>query len=224
MIVTPAPLENTIEPFVVNVNRLSPYYTRFQVDIGDGLFVPNTTFQVDDFIRVFPSLPSGLIFDFHLMVQNPLEHAHHVLSLPKKVIGTILMHKAVFPPFETIEKELSGLGVGLVLNPEDGVDSLSEMTLAKIRAVQIMTIVPGFQGQPFIPNMLQKIEQLRKRGFSGEILIDGSVNNKTLPEIVSLAYPPDVLGIGSYLTKSSDVDLASRIQVIKSLLAPGNKS
>jgi pentose-5-phosphate-3-epimerase len=224
MIVTPAPLETTIEPFVHNINRLSSFYRRFQVDIADGVFVPNTTFQIDDFASVYSTLPPGIVYDFHLMVQRPLLHVQKLQFLPNAVLGTVLIHKSVFPEQKSLYALLPDAKFGLVLNPEDTVESITDLLLSTLHSVQIMTIIPGFQGQPFMPNMLYKIEQLRKRGFLGEILIDGSVNEKTIHEITSLAYPPDVLGVGSYITKASDETVQSRITFLHSQLIPGDKS
>lgn len=224
MIITPAPLETTIEPFVHNINRLSSFFQRFQVDIADGVFVPNTTFQIDDFAVVYPTLPSGLLYDFHLMVQHPLVHVQKLQFLPRHALGTVLIHMGVFPDIKTLQTLLPNAKFGLVLNPEDTVESITDPLLSSIDSVQVMTIVPGFQGQPFMPKMLYKIEQLRKRGFSGEILIDGSVNDKTIHEISSLDYPPDVLGVGSYITKADDATVSSHIAFLSSQLIPGDKS
>ncbi len=224
MIVVPAPLETVVEPFVANVKRLSRYYSRFQVDIADGKFVPNTTIQISDFVSIYPKLPQNLCYDFHLMVQDPLLHIDTLLSLPKSTIGEILIHLSVFPNYIQLVADYPQFRFGLVLNPEDRVESVDRSLLKSIPCVQIMTVIPGFQGQSFIPKMLQKIEQLRNRGFSGEILIDGSVNEHTLPTILELQHQPDTVGIGSYLTKTKDEELPRRVEFLKSQLIPGNKS
>ena len=90
--------------------------------------------------------------------------------------------------------------LGIVLDPEDKVST----TIHSFPAVQIMTVVPGKQGQSFLPNNLDKITQLRKNGYTGQILIDGSVNAETLKLILQQKYRPDVLNVGSYLVKANN--------------------
>jgi len=223
MKVVPAPLETNIETLVANVCRLSPFYTRFQIDIADGLFVPNTTIQIREFMSIVPQLPRGLIYDFHLMVEDPQKHIDDIQSIPNSRIDTILIHTSVFPNHQQLTTTHPDLNFGLVLNPEDAVASIDKTLLITLHSIQIMTVTPGFQGQPFLPDMLKKIEQLKKAGFLGEILIDGSVNDKTIPVFTKLTSPPDILGIGSYLTKASDDDLPARVEFLRSQLVPGNK-
>lgn len=224
MIVVPAPLETSIDTFVSNVQRLSHYYSRFQVDIADGKFVPNVTIQIVDFIKEYSNFPNHLQYDFHLMVEDPLWHISQLQNLSKSNLGVVLIHASVFPSYKLLVTTYPHMKFGLVLNPEDSVESVEQSFIKTLSSIQIMTVIPGFQGQPFIPNMLHKIEQLRNRGFSGEILIDGAVNKDTLPTILNLSHKPDILGIGSFLTKADDVMLAKRVEFLRSQLVPGNKT
>lgn len=223
MKVVPALLETNIATLVANVRRLSPFYTRFQIDVADGLFVPNTTIQISEFMSIVPQLPNGLLYDFHLMVEDPQKHIDTLERIPNSRIGTVLIHKSVFPNRQLLTTSHPHINFGLVLNPEDIVSSIDKTLLKTLHSIQIMTVTPGFQGQPFLPDMLNKIEQLKKAGFLGEILIDGSVNDKTIPIFTKLTIPPDILGIGSYLTKASDDDLPARVEFLRSQLVPGNK-
>jgi pentose-5-phosphate-3-epimerase len=69
-----------------------------------------------------------------------------------------------------------------------------------------MSVNPGFQGSPFLPEMLNKIEQLRNIGYRKEIFLDGAVNEKTISVILSKKYRPDFICPGSYLTKAKDLE------------------
>ena len=62
----------TMEALVANINKLSPFYKYFQIDIGDGIFVSNRTVQIDDIIKTIKQINkvNSLIFDFHLMVSD----------------------------------------------------------------------------------------------------------------------------------------------------------
>lgn len=219
MKVVPALLEQQVELQKNQLLNLSRHYSRFQVDIADNTLVPNTTTQIDGLLHSsFFNLVSHVIFDFHLMVNDPKKHLELLKLLPKKRVGIILIHKSVFPDYLLIKSLYPLFRFGLVLNPEDNVMALNEDLIMSLPAIQIMTIKPGFQGSPFVEESLNKIEQLRKRGFKKEILIDGSVNDKTLPTILSLKYKPDILGIGSFLTKSPKNKFEKRIKFLNSTI------
>ena len=68
-----------------------------------------------------------------------------------------------------------------------------------------MSVTPGVQGNPFLPNTLKKIEQLRILGYRFKIFLDGAVNDKTLPFINEQKFKPDVICPGSYLTKTDQL-------------------
>lgn len=220
MNVVPALLEQDVEVQKGQLMSLSRFYSRFQIDIADNTFVPNKTTQVDELNdSSFFNMAGGAIFDFHLMVSDPMKHITAIRRLPKKRVGCTLIHHSVFPLYEDLKRLCPAMRFGLVLNPEDEVSSVPEELLTKLPSLQVMTITPGFQGSSFIEELLIKIEQLRKRGYRGEILIDGSVNEKTLPIILAKEYRPDILGIGSFLTKASPKLMKERVQYLNTILS-----
>jgi len=215
MIIVPALLETTNQAFEENVKRLYLTYPRFQVDIADGIFVPNKTIQIDDISHLHSLATPDTIFDFHLMVQEPIKYIEEIKGLRGITHGIVLIHKSVFPSYQLLISNYPSFKFGLVLSPEDMVDSVSDEYISSLPAIQVMTVAPGFQGSPFKEELLIKIEQLRKRGYAGEIMIDGSANEKTIPAILSRHYKPDVIGVGSYLTQSPKDDLERRIGFLK---------
>lgn len=217
MIVVPALLEQQVEIQKTQLLNLSKDYSRFQIDIADNTLVPNTTTQIDElFHSSFFNMVSHVQFDFHLMVSEPTKHIDSIKLLPKKRVGIIFIHKSVFPDYLLITSRYPLFRFGLVLNPEDDVTTLKDELLQQLPAFQIMTIKPGFQGSPFIEKSLTKIEQLRKRGYNREVLIDGSVNEQTLPIILSREYKPDICAVGSYLTKAPKNTIKKRIAYLNS--------
>lgn len=219
MIVTPALLEQDVEKQKQELIGLSQYYSRFQIDIADNTLVPNTTTQVNElFQSSFFNTTLDTTFDFHLMVSDPIEHIDTIKLLPKKRVGIIFIHNSVLPDYSQLKTQYPLFRFGLVLNPEDNVETLEKELLIQLPSIQIMTIIPGFQGSSFIEETLIKIEQLRKSGFKREIAIDGSVNEKTIPIILSKEYKPDVFGIGSYLTKAPRQELKKRVLYLSSIL------
>jgi len=170
------------------------------VDVMDGHFVPNITmgpFIVESVKRV-TSLP----IDVHLMIENP---DRYISDFAEAGADWISVHvEACVHLNSTIQmiKE-SGRCAGVVLNPSTPLSSI-DWTLEYVDLVMIMSVNPGFGGQKFIPNSLEKIRTLRKmireKGLSPLIEIDGGVNDKTIEE-VSLA-GTDVFVAGSAIFKS----------------------
>jgi len=208
----------TMDALAANINKLSPFYSYFQIDIGDGIFVSNYTVQIDDIIKNFKSINKyqSLVFDFHLMVADFESDIKKINQLKKFIkIENIFIHFSAIKNWKLKIKNLSDIPIGITLNPDDQVNDLcSHYSLENIPIIQIMSVTPGVQGNPFIPEVLNKIEQLRLRGYRNRIFLDGAVNDTTLPYINKLKYKPDVVCPGSYLTKAEN--LKERVKYLKS--------
>jgi len=218
MIIIPSVLEREIVSLDKCLRRLLRFYHHFQIDIADGHFVPNKTLQISHYAAWLSNEGNSVnpvIFDFHLMVSDPEIQIELIEKLPKNNVGIVLIHKSVFPPLQPLIAKHPNILFGLVLNPEDEVVATDSELLKALPIIQIMTVTPGKQGQPFIENVLQKIEQLRKRGFQGKIYIDGAINRETLPLIMSHINKPDVLCPGSYLVQSPEDELQMRVDFLK---------
>ena len=205
----PSILEKDVTSLFYQINKLSPYFKRFQIDIADGIFVPNKTVQIDE---IKDSLikdclnRDSLSFDFHLMVKDYKSEIKKIEELNKIIkINLVLIHLSVTTHYSLITNH-SLFPIGLTLNPKDQVTDLtSRYALDTIPFIQIMSVVPGVQGNPFLPDMLLKIEQLRLLGYKSKIFLDGAVNEKTIPIIMSKKFQPDFVCPGSFLTKAKDL-------------------
>ena len=91
-----------------------------------------------------------------------------------------------------------GLEVGLVLKNETQLDAL-ESFASKIDVVMLMGVEPGFQGQPFLPEVIDKVKQLKSKNYSVKVGVDGAVKDTNIKEIVSSGV--DFVIMGSYLLK-----------------------
>lgn len=104
-----------------------------------------------------------------------------------------------------------GLGVGIALNPETGIDVL-ESVLERIDRVLVLTVHPGFGGQQLLPDVLEKINRLRNRieGLHGRPLIevDGGIGEKTVEQVVRAG--ADVLIVGNSIFGQKDSAAALR--------------
>ncbi len=223
MLVTPSILVEEIGEFWRQIDRLKAYYTHFQVDIVDGRFAQPRTIQIEEIVTTAVMnvrfVSNKFVFDIHLMVQDyevELEKMegirHHV------VIDTVFIHYSVLSNYSYLATKYPVYKIGIALNPQDSVSELAKkFDLSKVPAVQIMTVSPGAQGQEFLPDALQKIEQLRSAHYRGLIYLDGGINEKTLPIILSKKFVPDAIGPGSFFSRAGDIE--ERAHLLNELLS-----
>lgn len=218
MDIYPSILETNIDDFITTFNKLSALFNHFQIDIADGLLVPNKTIQIEDIVKQVTSNKiqvTNKLFEFHMMV-NDYQKEIEKLDKLKNILNilSILIHlKSLIPPNPPNSPNFP---FGIVLNPEDDVVSNFE-TISHFPTVQLMTVHPGKQGSPFFPDQLEKINQLREADYKGKIILDGGINDQTLPIILKNKYLPDAICPGSYFTKASDP--ASNLAKLNSLIA-----
>ena len=169
------------------------------IDIMDGHFVPNITLGpkiVKDLRK-----KTSLILDSHLMIEEPLkflkefiEAGSDWITLHIEVLNTLKFKKAV----SLIKRHKRK--IGLSLNPETPLQKLFPY-FRDIDFVLIMSVHPGFGGQKFLKNSLNKIKKLRKI-FTKDIAVDGGVNEKTASSIIKAG--ANILCSGSYIFGSKN--------------------
>lgn len=212
MKVIPSILTDSAEESWTQIQSLVPYYTRFQIDIADGKYVPDTTCQIDDLQKYFldnaVKLPSEAVFDFHLMVEDYESDIKKLMVFAKYItIKVIFVHVSLNFNYEKLSAQYSPFLIGLVLNPEDDVEIIKhKYDFSKIENIQVMAIHPGAQGSAFMPETLKKIEQLRNANYRSSIFLDGAVNEQTLSIILEKKYKPDFVCPGSYFSRAENVE------------------
>ena len=188
------------------VDRVAPVADLLHVDVMDGHFVPNLTIGPP----VVRSLRShtDLFLDCHLMVDNP-----QVLLAEFADAGAdrCIVHVELGDPRPLFhELRARKVGVGLVLNPETPVDAVLPY-LAEIDLLLVMSVHPGWGGQHFIPEVLEKVTAARReidsRGLAVEIEIDGGINVQTAPAAVAAGC--DILVAGSAVFHADDPVVAA---------------
>lgn len=184
------------------------------IDIMDGQFVPNISFGAD--VVASMRKHSKLVFDCHLMVVNPERYVDAYAQAGADIMtihteSTSHIHGA-------LQKiKAAGMKAGVVINPGTPVSAL-EPVLSLVDQVLIMTVNPGFGGQAFIPDCLQKVSavaQLRNElGLNFDIEVDGGVDDKTIASCKAAG--ANVFVAGSYLFKASD--LVSQVGTLRTAL------
>ena len=198
------------------------YFDRIQIDVADGILVPSITTQIDELLELispnYIDLDPKTSYDFHLMVKNYKGELAKIAKLKDQQVNvnTVLINASLFPKIDVLSKEYN-FSIGLDIFPNVQIDDIAlHYDLKAIKSIQVMTVEPGFQGSPFLPDMLTKIQQLREKGYKQEILIDGGINSTTIPEINAAKNQPDIICVGSYLTKAGD-ELENRIDLLKKI-------
>lgn len=154
---------------------------RIQVDVMDGHFVPNLTFGplVVEAVRRATKLP----IEAHLMVERPELFLEAFVKAGATLIEVQV--EATTSLYRTVEsiREL-GAKAGVAINPATPIEDLREI-LPYIDLVNVMTVEPGFGGQRFIARSPEKIRRLRAMVPEMEIEVDGGIDARTAPLVVS---------------------------------------
>lgn len=171
------------------------------VDVMDGHFVPNLTIgpPVVKSLRKITKLP----LDVHLMIEEPIQY---IEEFKKAGSDWITVHveacKDIKKTLDVIKQ--NGAKAGMSLRPGTPVESLFPY-LSQLDLILVMSVEPGFGGQSFMPEMMEKVKVLRPR-FNGMISVDGGVNAETAAHAVQAG--ADILVAGTAVFGNPDRGLA----------------
>ena len=169
------------------------------MDIMDGNFVPNISFGPDvvKSLRVLTTVP----FDVHLMIDSPHKYIKQFAEAGANIITFHLESNCNI--LETIKLIKSyNIKAGLSIKPNTPAEKIMPY-LNSIDLALIMTVEPGFGGQKFMRNQLEKSKTIRENSKNILIEIDGGVNGETIKEIKK--YPVDICVAGTYIFKAPDI-------------------
>jgi len=189
-------LKNDLE----DIKNLVKY---IHIDVMDGDFVPNLTFG-PKFVKDFRGYCPQNIFDVHLMISNPLKYIKNFAEAGSDIITFHVESKS--PVQETI-KEIKSYGklAGLSIKPKTEVSAIKDY-LADLDLVLVMSVEPGFGGQKFMPNAVDKIKELydlrKKNGYKYLIEVDGGVNDETVKLCKDAGI--DIVVAGSYVMNAEN--------------------
>ena len=188
-------LDNEIEM----INRSEAEW--LHLDVMDGVFVPNISFGFPVLEAVAKKCTKAL--DVHYMIVHPEQYIKQTAKL-----GAMMMnvHYETCTHLHRTIQEIhdAGMKAGVTLNPSTPVSVLEDI-IKDVDMVLLMSVNPGFGGQKFIENTIDKVKRLRKlieeKGANTLIEVDGGVQGETAPRLVAAGV--DVLVSGSYVFKSA---------------------
>ncbi|WAT01164.1 D-allulose 6-phosphate 3-epimerase [Rouxiella chamberiensis] len=179
------------------------------IDIMDGHYVKNITLSPFFIEQIRPH--TQLVLDVHMMVENPTDFIEAIARAGADFIC---------PHAETINRDAFrvinlirsfGKKVGVVLNPATPVEFIQHY-IHLLDKITIMTVDPGYAGQPFIPEMLNKVSQLRdlkqQHGYRYLIEIDGSCNERTYHDLMGAGAEVLIVGTSGLFNLDNDLDKA----------------
>ena len=172
------------------------------VDVMDGHFVPNITIGplIVEAVRSVTSLP----IDVHLMIENPDNYIPAFAEAGAAWISVQIETSVHLNRSVQLIREC-GAKPGVVLNPSTPIQTL-EWIIEDVDYVLVMSVNPGFGGQAFITNSLDKIKALRQmirsKNLKTPIQVDGGVNEKTIADIATAG--ADIFVAGSAIFGSND--------------------
>jgi len=171
------------------VRQATTFTSYIQVDIMDGQFVPSKSIGWEDIARIKPKLN----WEVHLMVLRPQDH---VAGFQKAGASKIIFHYEATPKPQKVITAVRKLRlkVGLALKPETPVSAVLPLA-DQIDSVLFMTVHPGFYGAKFLPEVMDKVKELRRTLPEMEIAVDGGIKEGNIAEVARAG--ANVICVGS---------------------------
>jgi len=212
--VIPTIIAKDFQELQEKIKKIELYVEWAQLDIMDGDFVNNSTWPHAERGKTNPvdlkELETNLNLEAHLMINNLEEVLDDWISSGVKRI--IFHYEATDKHEEIIEKiKESGLEVGLAINPETSLEKIDDF-IKKLDLVLIMTVIPGFGGQEFLEETLDKIKELRGDYKDVNIEVDGGINLESASKVIQAG--ANLLASGSVIFKSNNIE--ETIKALKS--------
>ena len=183
------------------------------IDVMDGHFVPNLTIgsPVIKILRKYTKLP----FDVHLMI-SPVHK--YISAYADAGADIITIHPEATDNLANSIKHIREFNkkVGVSLNPDTKINVITSL-LDQIDLVLIMSVFPGFGGQKFMPEVISKIEELKKiknqKNLNYEIEVDGGINFTNYKSVIEAG--ADILVSGTTIFKENNGDIKKNIDSLK---------
>lgn len=194
--IVPAILTESPEAIDKLLRQAETFTDFLQVDIMDGRFVPTRSVTCHDIVSASPKLR----WEAHLMVRQPEEY---ITCFARAGAEKIIFHfEATSSPLRII-KQIRYLGIkaGLAINPETPLSSII-LLVDHIDSILFLTVHPGFYGARFLPEVLEKVAELRSRKPILEIGVDGGIKEGNVVGVAGLGV--DYICVGSAIFMQPD--------------------
>ncbi|WP_231036169.1 D-allulose 6-phosphate 3-epimerase [Pectinatus sottacetonis] len=195
-----------VQQQIIILNKYCNYY---HIDIMDGHFVKNLCLSID-FIKGLKNI-TNLPLDCHLMTTNPEEYINQLIDIGVDCISLHVetLNGQAFRLIEHIKQ--AGIKFGIVLNPETDIN-IAESYLHFVDLLTIMSVDPGFAGQKFIIESLDKVRRVRNlknsKKYRYKIAVDGGCNEHTFRELTNAGTECFIVGGSGLFNLHSNIGTA----------------
>ena len=179
----------------------------FHIDVMDGKFVENNTIEKMREYTEYIKQVSNTPIDVHLMVEDIEPYLKSYIDMG---VQSIIFHIESCKNEEEALKWISylkdnNIKAGITLKPKTNIEDIYKY-IPYIHKVLVMSVEPGKGGQKFLPETIEKIQELNKfiyeNGFEVDIEVDGGINNETAKQVIEAG--ANILVAGNYIAKSED--------------------
>src|SRR3989344_1244192 len=201
-LIVPAILSDDFTTFKEQLAKINTHFSSVQIDVIDGIFLPNKTFSEREELK---DINSEAYFELHLMVKDPISEIVKWQEIDS--VTNAVFHIESGVNVEECVKILkqNNWKAGIALNPETPIAKI--MPYADlVDEILFMTVHPGQQGAPFLPEVLEKIKEFKKLGLNVTIAADGGINKQTIKSVTDAG--AEKLYIGGAITRADDVEKA----------------
>jgi ribulose-phosphate 3-epimerase len=211
MRIAPSILSANFACLAADIAKVESCAELLHLDVMDGHFVPNITFGPPLVKSVRAN--TRMFLDVHLMISDPDFYAEPFV---KAGADNLTFHIEVAKePVKLVEKiRKLGIGVSVSLNPDTPAESL-EPVIDLVDMVLVMTVMPGFGGQPFREDCLPKIEKILNRRPEVLLEVDGGINDETIGRVVQAGADTFVAGTAVFGDPQPEQAIRKLKEIIK---------
>lgn len=209
-VILPAILTDSFSELRKQIQRLDKTFKYIHIDILDDTLVPGLTFDDVEYVKTIPTTAK---LELHFMVNDPAEHIPHWENVDS--VFRIIVHAEATGDIKSAisaARERSWQ-VGIALNPETPLGKI-EPYLKQVDTVQFMTVHPGSQGAPFIPEVVGKIKTFTANKSHPLCAVDGAVSEQTITSLREAGVA--IFAVGSAITLAPNTETA--LQTLQKLL------
>ena len=193
---------NNKKECIENLNKTDTDY--IHIDVMDNIFVPNYQLPIEEVNEL--GKYSNKPFDVHLMIEDPEKFINNItIDNIKSITIHLEINKNINHLIDLIKNH--NYQVGIAIKPNTAINKIDKY-IELIDKVIIMSVEPGFGGQKFIDNSVDRIKRIRSKRKDIIIEVDGGINNETINNIMNYA---DIAVVGSYIINSTDYQKAINI-------------
>ena len=199
--IIPAIIAKSFKELKEKIEQVEQYVRWVQIDIMDGNFVANSTWNKPGDLKYYDP---GVLMETHLMISEPEKYVEQWIDAGAK---RIIFHiEATVSPYEIMRVcRARGVEAGVAISPDTPV-GIVENVAKRADMILVLGVTPGFGGQEFKSEVLEKIEALREANPRLTIEVDGGMNPRTAKTAVSAG--ASVIVAGSYIFGSGDIEKA----------------